>query len=75
MRSVKVNRKAADRIASGHPWIFASDIVERAGVEAGEAVQVIDFRIVRSARLISVVPHKLRCVCCPTRRKPSIIRF
>lgn len=44
MRSVKVNRKAADRIASGHPWIFASDIVERAGVEAGEAVQVIDFR-------------------------------
>ena len=44
MRSVKVNRKAADRIASGHPWIFASDIVERAGVEAGEAVQVIDYR-------------------------------
>ena len=35
---------AADRIASGHPWIFASDIVERAGVEAGEAVQVIDYR-------------------------------
>ena len=44
MRSVKVNRKAADRIASGHPWIFASDIVERAGVEAGEAVQVVDYR-------------------------------
>ena len=44
MRSVKVNRKAADRIASGHPWIFASDIVERAGAEAGEAVQVIDFK-------------------------------
>ena len=35
MRSVKVNRKAADRIASGHPWIFASDIVERAGVGGG----------------------------------------
>ena len=44
MRSVKVNRKAADRIASGHPWIFASDIVDRDGAEAGEAVQVFDFR-------------------------------
>ena len=44
MRSVKVNRKAADRVASGHPWIFASDIVDRGGAEPGEAVQVIDFR-------------------------------
>lgn len=44
MRSVKVNRKAADRIASGHPWIFASDIVDRGGSEAGETVQVLDFR-------------------------------
>jgi 23S rRNA (cytosine1962-C5)-methyltransferase len=44
MRSVKVNRKAADRIASGHPWIFASDIVDRDGAEPGEAVQVLDFR-------------------------------
>src|SRR5687768_14174992 len=44
MRQVKVNRKAADRIASGHPWIFASDIVDRGGAEAGEAVQVLDFK-------------------------------
>src|SRR5687768_14860342 len=44
MRSVKVNRKAADRIASGHPWIFASDIVDRGGAEAGEAVQILDFK-------------------------------
>ena len=44
MRSVKVNRKGADRIASGHPWIFASDIIERSGIEAGEAVQVVDYR-------------------------------
>jgi 23S rRNA (cytosine1962-C5)-methyltransferase len=44
MRSVKVNRKGADRVASGHPWIFASDIIERSGIEAGEAVQVVDYR-------------------------------
>ncbi len=44
MRSVKVNRKAADRIASGHPWVFASDIVDRDGAEPGDAVQVFDFR-------------------------------
>ena len=44
MRSVKVNRKAADRIASGHPWVFASDIVDRDGAEPGDAVQVSDFR-------------------------------
>jgi 23S rRNA (cytosine1962-C5)-methyltransferase len=44
MRSVKVNRKAADRAASGHPWIFASDIVDLGGAEPGDAVQVIDFR-------------------------------
>lgn len=44
MRSVKVNRKAADRITSGHPWIFASDIVDRDGASPGDAVQVLDFR-------------------------------
>ena len=27
MNEVRVNRKAADRVASGHPWIFASDVV------------------------------------------------
>lgn len=44
MRSIKVNRKAADRINSGHPWIFASDIVDRGDAERGDAVQVLDFR-------------------------------
>jgi 23S rRNA (cytosine1962-C5)-methyltransferase len=44
MRSVKVNRKAADRVASGHPWIFASDIVDRGDSEAGDAVQVVDYK-------------------------------
>lgn len=44
MRSIKVNRKAADRVASGHPWIFSSDIVDRGEARAGDAVQVTDFR-------------------------------
>ena len=35
MNEVRVNRKAADRVASGHPWIFASDVTDREGAAAG----------------------------------------
>ena len=41
---VKVNRKAADRIASGHPWIYTSDVVDRGDAEPGDAVLVFDPR-------------------------------
>src|SRR5215831_11090287 len=44
MNEVRVNRKAADRVASGHPWIFASDIVDRDGAQPGAAVKVADQR-------------------------------
>lgn len=44
MHQVKVNRKAARRVASGHPWIFESDVVDREGAEPGEAVQVVDLK-------------------------------
>jgi 23S rRNA (cytosine1962-C5)-methyltransferase len=44
MTQVRVNRKAADRVASGHPWIFASDITDRGGAQPGEAVTVLDPR-------------------------------
>jgi 23S rRNA (cytosine1962-C5)-methyltransferase len=37
-----VNRKAAGRIASGHPWIFASDVLDRGQAAAGDAVLVVD---------------------------------
>ena len=37
-----MNRKAADRIASGHPWIFASDVVDRGDAAPGDAVRVLD---------------------------------
>lgn len=42
MHTVRVNRKAAGRIASGHPWIFASDVLDRGQAAAGEAVLVVD---------------------------------
>ena len=44
MTFIRVNRKAADRVASGHPWIFASDITDRNGAQPGEAVTVLDPR-------------------------------
>jgi len=42
LTTVRVNRKAADRVASGHPWIFASDVVDRGQAAAGDAVLVVD---------------------------------
>ncbi len=39
---VRVNRKAADRVDSGHPWIFSSDVVDRGKAAPGDAVTVID---------------------------------
>jgi 23S rRNA (cytosine1962-C5)-methyltransferase len=40
--AVRVNRKAADRVFSGHPWIFASDVLDRGAAQSGDAVRVID---------------------------------
>ena len=42
MHEVRVNRKAADRVASGHPWIFVSDVLDTGGAAAGDAVKVLD---------------------------------
>ena len=44
MTSVRINRKAADRVASGHPWIFSSDVSGRGGATPGEVVQVVDHK-------------------------------
>jgi 23S rRNA (cytosine1962-C5)-methyltransferase len=41
---VRVNRKAADRVSSGHPWIYSSDLTDRGEAQAGDAVRVIDPR-------------------------------
>ena len=37
---MRVNRKAAGRVASGHPWIFSSDVLHRGQAAAGDAVLV-----------------------------------
>jgi len=37
---IRVNRKAADRVASGHPWIFSSDLVDRGDAAPGSTVKV-----------------------------------
>ncbi len=42
MPTVKVNRKAADRAASGHPWLFASDVTDRGDASPGDVVRVAD---------------------------------
>jgi len=44
MNEVRVNRKAAGRVASGHPWVFSSDVTDRGAAQAGEAVKVADPR-------------------------------
>lgn len=44
MNELRVNRKAADRVASGHPWIFSSDITDRNGAQPGAAIKVTDPR-------------------------------
>jgi 23S rRNA (cytosine1962-C5)-methyltransferase len=44
MNEVRVNRKAADRVASGHPWIFTSDIADLDGAQPGQPVKVCDVR-------------------------------
>jgi 23S rRNA (cytosine1962-C5)-methyltransferase len=41
---VRVNRKAASRISSGHPWIFRSDIVDKGEAGPGDIVKVVDER-------------------------------
>jgi 23S rRNA (cytosine1962-C5)-methyltransferase len=40
--TVRVNRKAAGRVASGHPWIFSSDVIDRGDAARGDAVLVVD---------------------------------
>lgn len=42
--TVRVNRRGADRLRSGHLWVFASDIADRGVAEPGDAVRVTDAR-------------------------------
>lgn len=40
--AVRVSRKGAGRISSGHPWVFASDVIDRGEAARGDAVRVVD---------------------------------
>ena len=44
MQSVRINKKGASRIVSGHPWIFMSDVTERGDAAPGDTVTVADFQ-------------------------------
>lgn len=41
---VEISRKGADRLTTGHPWIFRSDVVSANNAGAGELVHVLDPR-------------------------------
>jgi 23S rRNA (cytosine1962-C5)-methyltransferase len=41
---VHISRKGTDRLRSGHPWIFRSDITNSAQATAGSTVRVLDHR-------------------------------
>jgi 23S rRNA (cytosine1962-C5)-methyltransferase len=43
MQTVKVNKRGADRVRSGHLWIYRSDVVD-AAAEGGSVVRVTDER-------------------------------
>jgi len=42
MISVRINKKGAQRVAAGHPWIFSSDVTTRGDAQPGDSVAVID---------------------------------
>jgi 23S rRNA (cytosine1962-C5)-methyltransferase len=44
MATVRVNRKAAERVHSGHPWIYSSDLLDAGEAQPGDIVYVIDFK-------------------------------
>jgi 23S rRNA (cytosine1962-C5)-methyltransferase len=40
--TVRISRKGAERLASGHLWVFSSDVLERGEAAPGDAVRVVD---------------------------------
>ena len=71
MNEVRVNRKAADRVASGHPWIFSSDVADRGGAQAGRPSRSPIRAAVRSAPPITAPLPKSPSACSRGRSKRS----
>lgn len=44
MIEVRINRRGAERVQLGHPWVFRSDIMNAGGAAAGQVVRVLDGR-------------------------------
>ena len=44
MTEIRVNRKAAERVHLGHPWIFRGDLMNAGGAVGGQVVRVLDGR-------------------------------
>lgn len=42
--SVRVSRRAAERLLAGHVWVYASDVTDNGGASPGSAVSVLDPR-------------------------------
>lgn len=59
---VRVNRKGANRVLSGHPWIFSSDVTDRGAASPGDCVRVVDpgGRLVGTAHYSSTSQITLR---------------
>jgi 23S rRNA (cytosine1962-C5)-methyltransferase len=54
--AIRVNRRAAERVRDGHPWIFQSDIIDAGHAAPGAAVEVLDPR----ARPVGVFHYSSR---------------
>ncbi len=42
MPTVRISRRGADRIASGHLWVFASDVIDAGSAPPGACVRVVE---------------------------------
>jgi len=42
--AVRINRRAEARFASGHPWVYSSDVEDRSTAQPGDTVRVIGAR-------------------------------
>ncbi|MCL4851071.1 MAG: class I SAM-dependent rRNA methyltransferase [Bryobacteraceae bacterium] len=42
--AVRISRKGANRLRSGHPWVFAGDLLDEKQAAPGDVVQVLDER-------------------------------
>jgi 23S rRNA (cytosine1962-C5)-methyltransferase len=75
LNPVRINRKGADRIASGHPWVFLSDVVDAGQAQPGETVTVMDpkGRTLGTAHFSSTSEIKLRLLS--TRVEPVDAAF